>query len=63
MTDKSIFAKTEKNPFLKSVLTVRKDLVAWVLIAPALIGFIVFNWQPFISSGILAFFSKHRDLK
>ena len=55
MTDKSIL-QNRKNPFLKSVLTVRKDLVAWVLIAPALIGFIVFNWQPFISSGILAFF-------
>ena len=55
MTEKTILQK-RNNPFLKSVLTVRKDLVAWVLIAPALIGFIVFNWQPFLSSGILAFF-------
>lgn len=55
MTERTILQK-RNNPFFKSILAIRKDTVAWILIAPALIGFIVFNWQPFISSGNLAFF-------
>lgn len=55
MTQTKVLQKNNK-PFSKALYSIRKDAVAWLLIAPALIGFIVFNWQPFISSGFLAFF-------
>ncbi len=55
MTDR-INSKKFNKSFEKGLAGIRKDAIAWILIAPALIGFLVFNWQPFISSGILAFF-------
>lgn len=56
MKQKTIFRKQNKGAG-SLVAAIRKDAVCWLLIAPALIGFIVFNWQPFVSSGILAFFN------
>lgn len=56
MKQKTIFRKQNKGAGSLAA-AIRKDAVGWLLIAPALIGFIVFNWQPFVSSGILAFFN------
>lgn len=56
MKQKTIFRKQNKGAGSLTA-AIRKDAVGWLLIAPALIGFIVFNWQPFVSSGILAFFN------
>lgn len=56
MKQKTIFRKQNKGAGSLAA-AIRKDAVGWLLIAPALIGFIVFNWHPFVSSGILAFFN------